>query len=185
MGYALVRAALNAGADVTLISGPVNLSAPAKAKVISIETAQQMYEAVMERVAESEIYIGAAAVADYRPSAVQERKIKKQHDSSIIELQKNPDIIAAVAQLQSKPFTVGFAAETDNLEAYAAEKLRSKNLDMIAANWVGRDEGGFDSDNNALQVYWPGGQQTFALSDKQILAEQLINLIAGQFKAKN
>lgn len=181
MGYALAQAALNAGADVTLVSGPVNLSAPAVAKTINVETAEQMYQAVMANAAQADIYIGAAAVADYRPLTVQDSKIKKQHDTGIIELQKNPDIVAAVASLQPKPFTVGFAAETDDLEAYATNKLRSKNLDMIAANWVGREEGGFDSDRNALQVYWPGGGQTLAMSDKQQLAEQLLGLIAERF----
>jgi phosphopantothenoylcysteine decarboxylase/phosphopantothenate--cysteine ligase len=183
MGYALAQAALNAGADVTLVSGPVNLSAPAVAKTINVETAEQMYQAVMANAAQADIYIGAAAVADYRPLMVQDSKIKKQHDTGIIELQKNPDIVAAVASLQPKPFTVGFAAETNDLETYATNKLRSKNLDMIAANWVGREEGGFDSDRNALQVYWPGGGQTLAMSDKQQLAEQLLGLIAERFKA--
>jgi phosphopantothenoylcysteine decarboxylase/phosphopantothenate--cysteine ligase len=183
MGYALARAALNAGADVTLVSGPVNLSAPAAAKTINVETAEQMYQAVMANVDQADIYIGAAAVADYRPLAVQDSKIKKQHDTGIIELRKNPDIVAAVAGLQAKPFTVGFAAETDDLETYATNKLHSKNLDMIAANWVGKEEGGFDSDRNALQVYWPGGQQTLTMTDKQQLAEQLLGLIAERFKA--
>ncbi|MDD1620678.1 MAG: bifunctional phosphopantothenoylcysteine decarboxylase/phosphopantothenate--cysteine ligase CoaBC, partial [Methylococcaceae bacterium] len=178
MGYALARAALAAGADVTLVSGPVNLSAPTAANVIEVETAQQMYSAVMDNVAKTEIYIGAAAVADYRPVTVLDSKIKKQGDSGLIELQKTPDIVAAVASLPKKPFTVGFAAETDDLETYAIGKLRSKNLDMIAANWVGQVVGGFDSDRNALQVYWPGGQQTLAMTDKQRLAEQLLDLIA-------
>ena len=182
MGYALARAALAAGADVTLVSGPVNLSAPTAANVIEVETAQQMYSAVMDNVAKTEIYIGAAAVADYRPVTVLDSKIKKQGDSGLIELQKTPDIVAAVASLPKKPFTVGFAAETDDLETYAIGKLRSKNLDMIAANWVGQVVGGFDSDRNALQVYWPGGQQTLAMTDKQRLAEQLLDLIAGRFK---
>lgn len=181
MGCALARAALDAGADVTLVSGPVNLTAPAGANVIKVETAQQMYSAVMDNIAPIDIYIGAAAVADYRPVTVQDSKIKKQGDAGVIELLKNPDIVAAVASLQNKPFTVGFAAETDDLETYATGKLRSKNLDMIAANWVGQQEGGFDSDRNALQVYWPGGQQTLAMTDKQRLAEQLLDLIAGRF----
>jgi phosphopantothenoylcysteine decarboxylase/phosphopantothenate--cysteine ligase len=140
-----------------------------------------MYEAVMSHIQETQIYIGAAAVADYRPLNAQHRKIKKNNDTGIIELQKNIDIVAAVANLKPKPFTVGFAAETDDLEAYAKKKLHSKNLDMIAANWVGRAEGGFESDNNALQVYWHGGEQFLTMSGKQRLAEQLISLIAKQF----
>ena len=185
MGYALAQAAVNAGAEVTLVSGPVNLSAPALAKLISIETAQEMYAAVMAQIAGSDIYIGAAAVADYRPLSVEDHKIKKNADSPTLALQKNPDIISAVAKLADKPFTVGFAAETDDLEAYATAKLHSKKLDMIAANWVGRAGSGFDSDHNALQVYWPDGQQSLALTDKRQLAAQLLNLIVRQMQAKS
>lgn len=181
MGYALARAALDAGAEVTLVSGPVNLTPPAAVNVIQVETAQQMYQAVMDNIAQTGIYIGAAAVADYRPVTVQESKIKKQCDTGVIELMKNPDIVAAVANQQNKPFTVGFAAETDDLETYAIGKLGSKNLDMIAANWVGQEEGGFDSDRNALQVYWPGGSHALAMTDKLRLAKQLLNLIAERF----
>lgn len=182
MGYALAAAAANAGANVTLISGPVRQIAPASIKLLEVETAQQMYDAVMSNIAQADIFIGTAAVADYKPATVQERKIKKQHDSSVIELIRNPDIIASVAKLPTKPFTVGFAAETDDLAAYAIEKLHSKNLDMIAANWVGREDGGFDSNHNALQVYWPDGQQNLPMTDKQQLAEQLLNLITQHFK---
>jgi phosphopantothenoylcysteine decarboxylase/phosphopantothenate--cysteine ligase len=181
MGYALAQAAVNAGAEVTVVSGPVNLSAPPEVKLVSVETAQQMFAAVMANIVDADIFIGAAAVADYRPTIMKERKIKKDQDNPIIELQKNPDIISVVAKLPNKPFTVGFAAETDDLEAYAKEKLHSKKLDMIAANWVGRADGGFDSDQNALQVYWPDGQQSLALTDKQQLAVQLLNLIVEKF----
>jgi phosphopantothenoylcysteine decarboxylase/phosphopantothenate--cysteine ligase len=187
MGYALAQAAVAAGADVTLISGPVNLPAPSACKLLSIETAQQMYEAVMAEISHSRIFIGAAAVADYKPALVQAEKIKKQPDSDndLMALQKNPDIIASVAALANKPFTVGFAAETDNLEAYAQGKLHGKNLDMIAANLVGQPESGFDSDFNTLQVYWPDGQQNLSLTDKQQLATQLLELIAAQFYRHN
>lgn len=181
MGYALARAALDAGADVTLISGPVTIAPPATAKVMQVETAEQMYQAVMANIAQAAIYIGAAAVADYRPVVVQDSKIKKQHDTGIIELKKNPDIVATVASLPGKPFTVGFAAETDDLETYATDKLHRKNLDMIAANWVGQEEGGFDSDRNSLQVYWPGGSQILAMTDKRQLAKQLLELVAERF----
>ncbi|MGZ4958999.1 MAG: bifunctional phosphopantothenoylcysteine decarboxylase/phosphopantothenate--cysteine ligase CoaBC [Methylomonas sp.] len=181
MGYALARAALDAGANVTLVSGPVSIAAPTAAKVMQVETAEQMYQAVMTNIAQADIYIGAAAVADYRPVVVQDSKIKKRNDSSIIELQKNPDIVSTVASLPTRPFTVGFAAETNDLEAYATDKMRRKNLDMIAANWVGQAEGGFDSDRNALQVYWPGGSQLLAMTDKRQLAKQLLNLIAERF----
>ncbi len=185
MGYALAEAAIRAGADVTLISGPVNLAAPRRVDVVRVETAQEMYEAVMARVKITDIYIGAAAVADYRPVIAQERKIKKQHDESSVTLCKNPDIIATVAAQSAKPFVVGFAAETDDLENYAIGKLRAKKLDMIAANWVGRSEGGFDSELNALQVYWDGGHQRLAMTEKHQLAEQLLLLIAERFHEKN
>lgn len=185
MGYALAQAAIQAGAEVTLISGPVNLPPPAKCRLFNIETALQLYDAVMNQVPGMDIFIGAAAVADYRPNQAQDSKIKKQQADSVISLCRNPDIIAAVATLEPKPFVVGFAAETDDLENYALGKLRDKNLDMIAANWVGRREGGFDSDDNALQVYWPGGQRHLAMTDKQALAEQLLTLIAENMHEKN
>lgn len=185
MGYALAEAAVRAGADVTLVSGPVNLSVPDGLTLVKVETALQMYEAVIGCMDSCDLYIGAAAVADYRPAQVEERKIKKQHDHSVIALEKNPDIVATVAGLAKKPFVVGFAAETDDLENYATGKLRSKNLDMIAANWVGQAEGGFDSDRNALQVYWPGGRQHLAMTDKHSLAEQLLILISERLNEKN
>jgi phosphopantothenoylcysteine decarboxylase/phosphopantothenate--cysteine ligase len=185
MGYALAEAAIKAGAEVTLISGPVNLALPANCNLLNVETALQMLDAVMTHVAGNDIFIGAAAVADYRPALVQTAKIKKQQSETSISLTRNPDIIASVAALEHKPFVVGFAAETDDLENYATGKLREKNLDMIAANWVGRAEGGFDSDSNALDVYWPGGHQHFAMTDKQALAEQLLTLIAENMHEKN
>lgn len=178
MGYALADAALRAGAEVTLVSGPVNLPAPANIRLVKVETAAQMYEAVISRASDHGIYIGAAAVADYSPAVTEPEKIKKQAEQSTIILQKNRDILAAVAQIDKRPFTVGFAAETHDLEAYALDKLRRKNLDMIAANWVGQDQGGFDSEQNALQVFWKNGQKNLSMTDKKLLAEQLIALIA-------
>ncbi|MCQ8102766.1 bifunctional phosphopantothenoylcysteine decarboxylase/phosphopantothenate--cysteine ligase CoaBC [Methylomonas sp. SURF-2] len=185
MGYSIAKAARQAGADVTLVSGPVNLPPPDDIDVISVETAQQMFAAVMNHATRCDIYIGAAAVADYRPARMQEHKIKKHMADSVIELSQNPDIIASVAGLSAKPFVVGFAAETDDLENYASQKLRDKNLDMIAANLVGQDEGGFDSERNALQVFWPGGGQHFAMTEKNHLAHQLLNLITEKFHEKN
>ncbi len=181
MGYALAAAAANAGAEVTLISGPVNLALPDNVKAIQVETAMQMYEAVLPAAVNHDIYIGAAAVADYSPMPMPE-KIKKQDGQSQLLLHKTQDILAAVSALGQRPFTVGFAAETENLEQYALAKLKQKNLDMIAANWVGRDAGGFDSDQNALQVFWPTGHKTLAMADKTLLAEQLLSLIAERFK---
>ncbi|MGZ8928060.1 MAG: bifunctional phosphopantothenoylcysteine decarboxylase/phosphopantothenate--cysteine ligase CoaBC [Methylobacter sp.] len=184
MGYALANAALKAGARVTLVSGPVSLAAPAGADVINVETAAQMHEAVIANALEHDIYIGAAAVADYSPALMENEKIKKQDGQATLTLalQKTRDILAEVAQLPNRPFTVGFAAETHDLEQYALDKLARKNLDMIAANWVGRDQGGFDSEQNALQVFWKEGQKTLEMTDKNRLAEQLISLISERME---
>jgi len=185
MGYALANAALKAGAKVTLVSGPVTLSAPMHADLVSVETAAQMYAAIIAKAAEHDIYIGAAAVADYSPVLIEKEKIKKQTEQTTLTLQKTRDILADVAQLSNnRPFTVGFAAETHNLEQYAQDKLAKKNLDMIAANWVGRDLGGFDSEQNALQVFWKNGQKALAMTDKNHLAEQLVSLIAQRMEYK-
>ena len=181
MGYALANAALKAGAEVTLVSGPVSLTAPANVQLIKVETAAQMYEAVMSRASDHAIYIGAAAVADYSPVIMQPEKIKKQEEQSTLILQKTKDILADVAKLDKHPFTVGFAAETHNLEVYARDKLARKKLDMIAANWVGQEQGGFDSEQNALHVFWEKGDKVFSMTDKTRLAEQLISLIAERF----
>jgi len=180
MGYALATAAVNAGAVVTLVSGPVQLPRPKQATVINVETAAQMYDAVLEVAEHHAIYIGTAAVADYSPVPKTE-KIKKGEGQTTLVLHKTQDILAAVSALERRPFTVGFAAETQHLEQYALSKLEQKNLDMIAANWVGQDSGGFDSDHNALQVYWDKGQQHLAMTDKNQLAEQLLKLIAERF----
>jgi len=182
MGYALANAALNAGAKVTLVSGPVSLSAPDNAELISVETAAQMHAAVIAKAPDHDIYIGAAAVADYSPALMEQEKIKKQAEQTTLTLQKTRDILAEVAGLAKRPFTIGFAAETHNLEQYAQDKLTRKNLDMIAANWVGRDLGGFDSDQNALLVFWKNGQKSLAMTDKNRLAEQLISLIAERME---
>jgi len=186
MGYALAEAALNAGANVTLISGPVALTAPEKLELVKVETARQMHQAVLSRASMCDIYIGAAAVADYSPAVLNTKKIKKQDENSTIILQKTKDILAEVAALHDRPsFVVGFAAETDDLEHYAKHKLQQKNLDMIAANWVGKKQGGFDSDENALQVYWNCGNKTLEMTDKKQLAEQLISLIAERMNEKS
>ena len=141
MGYALAKAALKAGAAVTLVSGPVTLAAPANIDLVKVETAAQMYEAVMSRASDHAIYIGAAAVADYSPAIMEPEKIKKQEELTTLTLHKTRDILAEVANLDKRPFIVGFAAETHDLEAYARDKLARKKLDMIAANWVGRELG--------------------------------------------
>ena len=183
MGYALAQAALNAGAKVTLISGPVNLVAPTNSQVIQVETAAEMYDAVLSKASQHTIYIGAAAVADYSPAETRSEKIKKQDERRTITLLKTKDILADVASLEQRPFTVGFAAETHNLETYARGKLAQKNLDMIAANWVGQAQGGFESEQNALQVFWKDGEKSLAMMAKTQLAEQLMRLIADRYLA--
>lgn len=187
MGYALAKAALQSGARVTLVTGPVALPAPLGVELVQVETAAQMYQAVMSRAPNHDIYIGAAAVADYSPSEVQPEKIKKNQAQTTLILKKTQDILADVAQLKTRPFTVGFAAETENLQDYALGKLNDKNLDMIAANWVGQsnEPGGFDSDLNALQLFWQNGQKSLPMVDKHYLASQLIDVIAERWNEKN
>jgi len=185
MGYALADQAQKMGADVILISGPVALATPNNVQRINVESAAEMYAAVMAHIPQQDMMIAAAAVADYTPSTVQTDKIKKQGDESALAMQKTQDIVASVAALANKPFTVGFAAETQNLEHYAQDKLVRKNLDMIAANWVGQAEGGFDSENNALHVYWTDGSSDLPMSNKSDLAQQLLTLISERYNAKN
>lgn len=181
MGFALAEAAANAGAEVTLVAGPVNLPTPAGCKRIDVESAMQMYDAVMAEAAEQSIFIACAAVADFRPADVAEQKIKKGTDEQMqLTLVKNPDIVASVAALATRPYTVGFAAETNHVEAYAKSKMAQKGLDMIAANDVTLPGLGFNSDNNALQVYTPNNHVTFGPDSKTTLAGKLISLIADQ-----
>lgn len=158
MGYALVEAMHDLGAEVTLISGPVSLLPPTGIEFHSIQTAQEMYAEVMARASDCDIFIAVAAVADYRPGEVAKEKIKKRNDSLSLELVRNPDILADVSALDDAPFTVGFAAETEQVEAYAEAKRLAKGVDMIAANQVGTSEGGFESDRNALTLLWEGGR---------------------------
>lgn len=183
MGYALAEQAQRLGANVTLVSGPVQIHAPKNVKICSIESAAQMYATVMNEIAGQDIMIAAAAVADYTPVVVQGEKIKKQNENIKLNLQRTKDIVASVAKLNNKPFTVGFAAETQNLKHYAQNKLQRKSLDMIAANWVGQAEGGFDSEYNALNVYWKNGEKIFKMTDKTQLARQLLTLIAERCDA--
>jgi phosphopantothenoylcysteine decarboxylase/phosphopantothenate--cysteine ligase len=180
MGYAMARAAAALGADVTLISGPVNLSDPHNVEVTQVQTAQEMYDATHEHAGAADIFIAAAAVADYRPTDAADKKIKKTEDTMTIELVKAPDILASVAALEDGPFTVGFAAETNNVREYALAKLDKKNLDMIVANRVGSDCG-FDRDENAAAVLWAGGEQTFPEADKTELAAQIMDIVADRY----
>ena len=180
MGYALAQAAVEAGATVTLISGPVNLTTPRSVKRINVETAEAMRAAVFENISRSDIFIATAAVSDYRPVTAAEQKIKKSAEHLTLELLPNPDILAEVAALEKAPFTVGFAAETESLEKHALEKLQRKKLSMIAANPV-NDNQGFDQDENQLAVFWSDGEQRFPLTTKYKLARQLISLIAEKY----
>lgn len=180
MAYAIAQAARDAGAKVILISGPVNLDEPSGVKVVSITTAEQMFAATHEHIQGVDIFVAAAAVSDYRPKTEAQNKIKKVKPTMQLNLVKCPDTLASVAKMADGPFTIGFAAETEQLRKYALGKLDSKNLDMIIANKVGVDRG-FDSDVNTVEVYWRGGEQSFPTAAKSELAEDLIRLIADRY----
>lgn len=182
MGYAMAGAARDAGARVILITGPVDLEEPSGVEQVNVETAEQMFAATHEHIEGVDIFIAAAAVSDYRPQAQQEHKIKKTESAMQLELVKSPDTLASVAKLVDGPFTVGFAAETEQLRKYALGKLENKHLDMIVANEVGADRG-FDSEDNAVDVYWRGGEQSFPTTAKAELAGHLIQLIADRYEA--
>lgn len=177
MGFAVAAAAIDAGASVTLVSGPVHQETPRSVKRIDVESAEEMYAAVMAEVDEHDIFIATAAVADYRVANQQDQKLKKSESSLQLDFELNKDILASVAALQSGPFTVGFAAETQDLEKYAREKLAKKNLDMIAANQVGENQG-FDQANNQLHVFWPNDDKKFPDMPKGKLARHLVDLVA-------
>ncbi|WP_415901875.1 bifunctional phosphopantothenoylcysteine decarboxylase/phosphopantothenate--cysteine ligase CoaBC [Neptuniibacter sp. QD29_5] len=182
MGYALAEAAMEAGAKVKLISGPVNLPAPARIGRTSVESAEDMLKASLEDLALCDIFIAAAAVADYRPTAIAEHKIKKGSEEIMeLHLVKNPDIVATVANNSPKPFTVGFAAETRDVISYAKSKLERKNLDLIIANDVSRSDIGFNSDENAVMVISATTTETLPQASKRQLASKLIEKIAVQY----
>lgn len=185
MGYAIAEAARDAGAEVTLISGPVNLPTPERVTRIDVVSAQDMYAASMNALIQTDIFIATAAVADFRVENSHNQKIKKQHNSSgamTLTLVENPDIVAAVAKHSPKPFTVGFAAETQDVENYARQKIQRKGLDMIVANDVSRTDIGFNSDQNAVTVIWPEGQQPLELASKAQIARDLVTLISAHYK---
>ena len=184
MGFAVAAAAAAAGAQVTLVAGPVALPTPAGvAGRIDVRSARQMHEAVLAAAPRHDIYIAAAAVGDYRPREVATQKLKKHdHASLVLELAENPDILAAVSALPEPPFLVGFAAETHDVETYARDKLARKKLDMIAANQVGAGLG-FEADDNALSLYWAGGGQELPRAAKTELARALVACIAARYRA--
>ncbi|MCJ7590638.1 MAG: bifunctional phosphopantothenoylcysteine decarboxylase/phosphopantothenate--cysteine ligase CoaBC [Woeseiaceae bacterium] len=182
MGYAIASAAAAQGADVVLISGPVSISAPPGVDIVNVESAEDMYTATHDAITDADIFIAAAAVADYRPANLADQKIKKNDEAMNLHLVRCPDILASVAALDGAPFTVGFAAETENVIDYARGKLEKKKLDMIVANRVGKDCG-FDRDDNAATVLWRGGERSFPNSSKVDLARHLIELAAKHFYA--
>lgn len=185
MGYAIARAAAEAGAEVTLISGPVALAPPEQVRCVAVDTALQMRDAVLADIARTDIFIAAAAVADYRSAGVAGQKIKKKSRTTLdLALEMNPDILGEVAARPRPPFTVGFAAETERVAEHAQDKLARKRLDMIAANDVSGGQG-FDSEDNALEVYWQGGCVSLSRTGKERLARQLVALVADQFHAKH
>ncbi|HEC05205.1 MAG TPA: bifunctional phosphopantothenoylcysteine decarboxylase/phosphopantothenate--cysteine ligase CoaBC [Thiothrix sp.] len=183
MGYAIAEAAKKQGAQVTLVSGPVHLDTPANIETINVESAQQMFSAVRKHAKQADIFIACAAVADFSPATTSNNKIKKNSDTETLELTltKNPDILAETSHAHPNLFTVGFAAETTDLEKYAKGKLISKKLNMIAANKVGKNQG-FDKDDNALLVLWEGGKCTLPLTSKKHLSQQLVQLISENFE---
>lgn len=186
MGYALAAAAADAGAIVTLISGPTNLPCPERVTRVDTISAQDMFDATMGTLDNCQLFIGCAAVADYRPSSIAEQKIKKDNDSMHIELVRNPDIVSTVAKHSKRPITVGFAAETQDLLHYARGKLERKNLDLIIANDVSNTAIGFNANDNAVTAIWKDGDCQIPQMGKSQLAAQLISLIAEKFfAAKN
>jgi phosphopantothenoylcysteine decarboxylase/phosphopantothenate--cysteine ligase len=179
MGYALAEAALLLGANVNLISGPVTIKAPTGVNLINIESAEQLLNVALIYAPQSDAFIGCAAVADYRAAEVATQKMKKQGDELTLTLVKNPDVIAAVANIKhNRPYTVGFAAETQNVESYAKGKLVNKNLDMICANDVSLSGLGFNSDQNALTLYWQNEQLELAVNSKTEIALKVIEQLA-------
>lgn len=187
MGYAIAQAAAERGAKVTLISGPVNLATPANVTRINVDSAEEMHQAAMTHATRHDIFIACAAVADFRPATVAEQKMKKQsdEDTMTLTLVKNPDIVASVAGLsEQRPFTVGFAAETQDVEQYAKSKLTRKNLDLICANDVAQQGQGFNSDQNALHLYWPQGDKALPLTAKSELGKQLIDEITTLYRGQ-
>ncbi|MBQ0796414.1 bifunctional phosphopantothenoylcysteine decarboxylase/phosphopantothenate--cysteine ligase CoaBC [Zhongshania sp.] len=184
MGYALAAAAADAGAIVTLISGPTNLNCPERVSRVDVISAQDMLDASTATLGKCELFIACAAVADYRPAKAADQKIKKDNDSMHIDLVRNPDIVSTVANHSERPVTVGFAAETQDLMRYARGKLERKNLDLIIANDVSNSAIGFNANDNAVTAIWKDGQCDIPQMGKNQLAAQLISLIAQKFFAE-
>ena len=183
MGYAMATAAIEAGAEVTIISGPVAIAAPDRCTVIPVISAAQMHSSAMAACADADIFIAAAAVADYRPVSVAEQKIKKKADSIELKLQKNVDIVSAIADNFNDLFVVGFAAETQDIETYGREKLARKKLDAIIANDVSREDVGFNSDDNEAWWITADNSQIFSKRSKTQLARDIIVAISQKIES--
>ncbi len=185
MGFSLANAAQEAGARVTLVAGPVALEMPDRVECIDIVSALEMHDVILAQAQEADIFIATAAVADYRPAHARQEKLKKDDSRLTLELLPNPDILAAVKAQFAHLFCVGFAAETQNLQDYAQQKLHQKGIDMVAANWVGPSAkatgGTFGSDDNALHLFWRGGELELEQAPKDKLARQLIGVIAQRY----
>ncbi len=182
MGFAVAQAAREAGAEVVLVTGPVSLPTPMGVRRVDVESAADMLTAVLREVAGTDIFISTAAVADYRPAAPVEQKIKKTSDTLDVAMERTVDVLATVAARPERPFVVGFAAETESVEQHARTKLMKKNLDMIAANEVGHDKA-FDCEDNQLVVLWRNGREDLGSASKLTLARRLISLIARSYEA--
>ncbi|MDQ9182928.1 bifunctional phosphopantothenoylcysteine decarboxylase/phosphopantothenate--cysteine ligase CoaBC [Cronobacter sakazakii] len=186
MGFAIAAAASTRGARVTLVAGPVALPTPPGVERIDVESALEMEAAVQQRAQQQQIFIGCAAVADYRAETISSEKIKKQGDELTLKMVKNPDIVAGVAALsQNRPYVVGFAAETNNVEEYARQKRQRKNLDLICANDVSQAGHGFNSDTNALHLFWQEGDKVLPLERKALLGQRLLDEIVTRYDEKN
>jgi phosphopantothenoylcysteine decarboxylase/phosphopantothenate--cysteine ligase len=184
MGFALAAAAARRGAETVLVAGPVHLPTPPGVQRIDVRSAQQMHDAVLDALP-ADVYIGAAAVADFTPRNVATDKIKKEagRDTLVLELVRTPDILAAVAATPRRPrVVVGFAAETTDVARHARDKLDRKRVDLIAANRVGVAGSGFESDDNALAVYWSGGERALGPAPKTALADDLLDLVEERFQ---
>jgi phosphopantothenoylcysteine decarboxylase/phosphopantothenate--cysteine ligase len=182
MGFAMAAAARDAGADVVLVSGPVVLQTPRGVRRIDVETAQEMYDQVHAAIDGADIFVGCAAISDYRPKAVALQKIKRSAAELDLNLVRSPDTLASVAALAKPPFTVGFAAETDHVAEHARDKLAKKRVDLIAANLVGPDRG-FDRETNALTAFWSGGELALGEGSKAQLARRLMDLVTERYAA--
>jgi phosphopantothenoylcysteine decarboxylase/phosphopantothenate--cysteine ligase len=182
MGFAIAQAAREAGARVSLVAGPVRLETPQGIERMDVRSAQEMHSVVLGLAGQADVFISVAAVADYRPEKPAAQKLKKGLPRQKIELVANPDIVSEVAALECGPFTVGFAAETEQLKEHAQEKLSRKRLDMIAANRVGQAGSGFESDDNEILLLTPSGEHNLGRGSKWKLAQLLIGAIAARLK---